>query len=209
MRQSAKSLLSIVLDPADDSIGFDSVYLIFIYSAVSDQHLGPEEGDIKNSYGKQYKQYNVMCLYWVSCCRLPLLCFSIESMKLQQKREMVKNWDLIQQNRPMPSLCQQDSWSKPYLNCQKTNLFISTATTWNVIAPFRIPSVFFHLSVVRFLWQLFVLRRQRWMLWSAAVPLNDDNALNDKWSYYPSLAGSALLNLCCQTRRNGEHTDSI
>lgn len=134
----------------------------------------------------------------------PLLQYKIHEGAAKERN------GLIQQNRPMPSLCQQDSWSKPYLNSQKTNLFISTATTWNAIAPFRIPSVFFHLSIVLFLWQLFVLRRQRWMLWSAAVPLNDDNALNDKWSYYPSLR-SALLNLCCQTRKNGEvqHTDSI
>lgn len=105
MRQSEKSLLSIALDPTDDSLGLNSVYLIFIYSALSDQHLGPEQGDIKNSYGKQYKQYNVMCLYWVSCCRLPLLCFSIKSMKVQQKRDMENNRGLIQQNRPTPSLC--------------------------------------------------------------------------------------------------------
>lgn len=109
MRQSAKSLLSIVLDPTDDSTGFESVCLIFIYSALSDQHLGPEEGDIKNSYGKQYKQCNVMCVCWVWCCCLTLYCFSIKSMKVQQKREMVKNWGLIQQDRPKPSLCQQDS----------------------------------------------------------------------------------------------------
>lgn len=63
MRQSGKSLLSIVLDPTDDSLGLNSVYLIFIYSGLSDQHLGLEKVDIKSSFGKQYKQYNVMCLY--------------------------------------------------------------------------------------------------------------------------------------------------
>lgn len=73
MRQSEKSLLLIVLDPYHDSLGLNSVYLIFIYSAVSDQHAGLEEVHIKSFKGKW--QYDVMCLYSVSCCRLPLLCF--------------------------------------------------------------------------------------------------------------------------------------
>lgn len=53
MRQSEKSLLLIVLDPTDDSLWLNSVYLVCIYSVKSVQHLHPEEDDIKSSYGKQ------------------------------------------------------------------------------------------------------------------------------------------------------------